>query len=101
MDAREAAYEDNLAHTIDYMAMERAVRFILEAGRFRLLETAGHCLVRTLLAPSVDGPVPISASVNMTIGVMSGQACPRVQMSSMARSESYQANTEVGVPSMC
>ena len=91
VDAREAAYEDSLSHTIDYMAIERVVRFILQAGRFRLLETAGHSLVRTLLGPSVEGPVPISANVSMTkFGVLSGQACPRVQMSGVARSESYQ-----------
>ena len=42
VDAREAAYEDSLAHPIDYMAIERSVRFVLQAGAFRLLETAGH-----------------------------------------------------------
>ena len=63
VDAREAAYEDSLAHTIDYMAIERSVRFVLQAGAFRLLETAGHSLVRTLLAPALDGPIPIAATV--------------------------------------
>ena len=66
VDAREAAYEDSLAHTIDYMAIERSVRFVLQAGAFRLLETAGHSLVRTLLAPALDGPIPIAATVSMT-----------------------------------
>ena len=48
IDSRQAAYEDRLEHTVDYVALERAVRFILAAGQFRLLETAGHVLVRAV-----------------------------------------------------
>lgn len=91
LDGREAAYEDRLDYTVDYQSIERGTRFILQAGRFRLLETAGHLLVRYVLAPPpAGGPAPLSANVSLSkFGVLSGDARARVQMSSQAHAESY------------
>lgn len=51
LDTRAAAERESLAHTVDYAAVAREVAFLLENGRFRMLETAAHALARYLLAP--------------------------------------------------
>lgn len=52
LDTRRAAETETLAHTVDYAAVVREVAFLLEHGRFRMLETAAHVLARYLLAPA-------------------------------------------------
>lgn len=51
LDTRAAAERESLAHTLDYAACAREVAFLLDHGRFRMLETAAHALARYLLAP--------------------------------------------------
>ncbi len=51
LDTRRAAETEALGHTVDYAACARDVAFLLERGRFRMLETAAHALARYLLAP--------------------------------------------------
>lgn len=55
VDTRRAAETEALAHTVDYAACARDVAFLLEHGRFRMLETAAHALARYLLAPPARG----------------------------------------------
>lgn len=55
VDTRRAAETEALAHTVDYAACARDVAFLLERGRFRMLETAAHALARYLLAPPARG----------------------------------------------
>lgn len=55
LDTRRAAETESLAHTVDYAACARDVAFLLEHGRFRMLETAAHAIARYLLAPPSRG----------------------------------------------
>ena len=91
LDASIAVHEDGIDHTVDYMALERGVRFILESGRFRLLETAGAVLVRYLLAPPTFGSTaPVKAKVSLTKkDLVLGGGRPRVELSSIAHKETY------------
>ena len=84
-----AMISDNLGDTWDYGHIETWMAFVLQAGRFRLLETACHFLTRALLLPPTPGsrrPVATQASVTLTkYGVLSGDA--RARVTSEARRE--------------
>lgn len=82
-DTRDAERTDNLKETWNYAELCRDVEFILQSGRFYLLEAAGSILLRYLLLPPVpDDPRPKveSASVTLTkFGALPGEAQPQVR----------------------
>ena len=51
LDTRPSAKSETLSATLDYGRAAGELRFLLESGRFRLLETAADALVHWLLAP--------------------------------------------------
>jgi len=55
LDATEAARTDDLEQTRNYDNLATELGFILQACRFRLLESAAHVLLRWLLLPPVEG----------------------------------------------
>ena len=97
VDAREAARQDSLRRTWNYAELCDQVQFVLRAGRFYLLETAAHVLVRTLLVPPAPAelrPRVIGARVSLTkFGVLPGVARPRVDV--WARAEELQFGEEL------
>jgi dihydroneopterin aldolase len=88
LDIQSAADTDRLATTLDYSALSQQVVFILQSGRFKLLESAARMLLRyLLLPPAADDPRPAvhAASVSLTkFGVLSGQATPCLTLTSEA-----------------
>jgi dihydroneopterin aldolase len=69
LDTRAAAKSETLAATLDYGRAAGEIRFLLESGRFRLLETAADALVHWLLAPPTPdrhAPVVVAAGVKLT-----------------------------------
>lgn len=88
MPVDQAARQDRLGLTWDYAALARDLTFILQQGRFYLLEAAGRILLRYLLAPPGPGeerPRPLRARVTLTkFGVLPGEARPRVSLSASA-----------------
>ena len=85
LDTADAARNEALRKTWNYADITGIVTFVLQSGRFYLLETAGHVLVRTLLlppAPAEERPAVTAARVELTkFGVLPGQARPRVLVS--------------------
>lgn len=53
-DGRRAAGTDDLNHAVDYSVLTDTVRFVLQEGHFKLLETGVHMLQRVLLIPPTD-----------------------------------------------
>ncbi len=52
LDLNHAATHADLTHTIDYSDLAREVTFIMQASRFRLVETAAYSLLHYLLHPA-------------------------------------------------
>jgi dihydroneopterin aldolase len=55
LDTESAAESERIGRTIDYDAMAAQIAFLLQAGRFELLETAAHVLALHLLSPPAAG----------------------------------------------
>ncbi len=51
LDLERAAVEERVKYTIDYDFLSAQLVFLLQAARFRLLETAAHVIARYVLAP--------------------------------------------------
>ncbi len=51
LDTRQAARDGQLHSTVDYAALARELTFILNHGRFRLLESAAEALASYMLSP--------------------------------------------------
>lgn len=83
-DARRAARDGRLSSTIDYARLAGEARFILEAGRFRLLESAAEALAAWVLAPSSSHLPPTTANaVEVELvkpEVLGGVAVPSVRI---------------------
>jgi len=84
LDTRAAARQGRLASTVDYARLLGELRFILVAGRFRLLESAAEALAAWLLAPpSPDVPRPQVEGVEVRLSklvALSGAAVPTLQI---------------------
>ncbi len=89
LDTREAARAGRLERTVDYARLLGELRFILVAGRFRLLESAAEALAAWLLAPpSQDVPRPQVEAVEVRLSklvALSGAAVPRLEIRRDAR----------------
>lgn len=84
LDTRAAARQSRLASTVDYARLLGELRFILVAGRFRLLESAAEALAAWLLAaPSPDVPRPQVEAVQVRLSklvALSGAAVPTLEI---------------------
>lgn len=93
LDHNAASLSDRLDDTWDYAAMARDLTFVLQQGRFYLLEAAAQVLLRYLLSPpgpSEGRPQPIAATLRLTkFGVLPGQATPSVELQASAEELEY------------
>ena len=93
IDARAAAASDNLRHSWDYDHIAAVVAFILQSGRFHLLETAAWSLMRFLLLPPISGVDRAQAQacrVRLTKpGALPGKAQPMVECQSASSDHHY------------
>lgn len=65
LDVQAAATSCRLEESLDYARLADEMIFILEAGRFRLLESAGLALCHYLLQPSEGGQQADAAKVTI------------------------------------
>ncbi len=83
-DTRAAARQGKLTSTVDYSRILGELRFILVAGRFRLLESAAEAVAAWLLAPpSQDVPRPHVERVDVRLSklvALSGAAVPTLEI---------------------
>lgn len=83
-DARPAALDERLSLTLDYAMVAAQITFVLQSGRFRLLETAAHVLACQLLAPPALGEKRAQASearVRLTKpAALAGHAIPSLEI---------------------
>lgn len=84
LDTRPAARAGKLTSTVDYSRLLGELRFILVAGRFRLLESAAEAVGSWLLAPaSQDVPRPTIEAVDVKLKklvALSGAAVPCLEI---------------------
>lgn len=82
LDAAKAAEQDRLEHTLDYAALSAELTWILQQGRFYLLEAAARMALRYVLAPPLPGrPRPTWGRVTLSkFGVLPGDAVPSIQV---------------------
>jgi dihydroneopterin aldolase len=84
LDTRAAAVGGALAHTVHYGRLAGELRFLLEAGRFELLESAAETVCRYVLAPPTpDAPraQARAATVRLTKpAALTGSAIPSLQV---------------------
>jgi len=96
VDASAAADGDDLRRTWDYAAISRETAFILQSGRFHLLETASRFILRWLLLPPQPGesrPGARRGSVTLTkFNVLPGEALARVSLSGEAPEYTVETN---------
>jgi len=96
-DAQAAALADDLAHTVDYSVLTETVRFVLQEGHFRLLETAVHMLHRVLLLPPKDPERPRieEATVRLTkFGALADGARAVVESRALVSDQRYAQETK-------
>ncbi|MEY3210962.1 MAG: hypothetical protein RIT28_1443 [Pseudomonadota bacterium] len=93
IDASGAADHEDLQQTWDYGALEREVTFVLQAGRFLLLETAARALLRMLLLPPPPtSPRPPATWARLRLSkpnALPGGVLARVAVASHAAEQSY------------
>lgn len=84
VDTRPAAHTEDCATTLDYFAVAEQARFVVEMGRFQLLETAAHAIARLLLAPAAPDEARAAAqAVRVTLTkpeALAGSAVPSVSV---------------------
>ncbi|MBN8230773.1 dihydroneopterin aldolase [Corallococcus macrosporus] len=84
LDARQAAVGGRLANTVHYGRLAGELRFLLDACRFELLESAAEAVCRYLLAPPTDA-APHAHLYAATVRVtkpeaLTGWAIPSLQV---------------------
>ncbi|MBZ4411753.1 dihydroneopterin aldolase [Myxococcus sp. XM-1-1-1] len=93
LDTRNAATGGRLAHTVNYGRLAGELRFLLEACRFELLESAVEAVSRYLLVPPTQD-VPRAQVQAATVRVikplaLGGRALPSLQVHRTAEQMSY------------
>ncbi|MFP2928052.1 dihydroneopterin aldolase [Pyxidicoccus sp. 3LG] len=93
LDTRNAAAGGKLAHTVNYGRLAGELRFLLEACRFELLESAVEAVARYVLAPPTTD-VPRAQVHSATIRVtkpqaLGGLAVPSLQIHRTAEEMEY------------
>lgn len=83
-DTRVAAQQDRLHDTVDYSRLLGELRFVLSAGRFRLIESAAEAVAAwILMPPSADVPRPQVLEVDVRLSklvALSGKAVPTLEI---------------------
>lgn len=83
-DTRAAAHHDKLNDTVDYSRLLGELRFVLTAGRFRLIESAAEAVAAwILMPPSADVPRPQVQEVDVRLSklvALSGKAVPTLEI---------------------
>ena len=83
-DTRAAAHHDKLNDTVDYSRLLGELRFVLTAGRFRLIESAAEAVAAwILMPPSTDVPRPQVQEVDVRLSklvALSGKAVPTLEI---------------------
>ena len=84
LDTRAAAAGAGLSASLDYARLAGEIRFLLEACRFRLLETAAEALCSYILAPpTADAPHAQVEAVSVRLtkpGALGGTAVPSLEV---------------------
>ncbi|WP_224362416.1 dihydroneopterin aldolase [Hyalangium versicolor] len=95
LDTREAAADRRLAHTVHYGRLAGELRFLLEACRFELVESAAEAVCRYLLVPPTpDAPRAQvrAATVRITKPeALAGRVIPSIQVHRLAGEMHYPA----------
>lgn len=68
VDTHAAAETDHLSSTVDYDFLSQQLCFLLQHGKFQLLETAAHALCAYLIAPPLQSTVPIRSATEPIMG---------------------------------
>lgn len=93
LDTRSAAAGGKLAHTVNYGRLAGELRFLLEACRFELLESAVEAVCRYVLAPPTDDVSRAqvhAATVRVTKPqALGGMAVPSLQIHRTAEEMEY------------
>ncbi|MDY7228833.1 dihydroneopterin aldolase [Hyalangium rubrum] len=93
LDTREAALGGRLGRTVHYGRLEGELRFLMEACRFELLESAAEALCRYVLAPPTEDSHRASvraATVRITKPeALSARAIPSLQVHRAAEEMHY------------
>ncbi|XXF78731.1 dihydroneopterin aldolase [Myxococcaceae bacterium GXIMD 01537] len=94
LDVRGAALGGKLAHTVHYGRLMGELRFLLEACRFELLESAAEAVCRYVLAPPTEDGQRAqvrAATVRVTKpGALEGRAVPSLQVHRTAEEMVYE-----------
>jgi dihydroneopterin aldolase len=93
LDTRPAAREARLRETVDYARLWGEVRFLLQASRFLLLESAAEAIARYLLAPTtVDAPHGAVREVTVHLTkprALAGAGMPRLEIHRAAQDYTF------------
>ena len=82
LDLTQAALTSDLSYTVDYSQLVAEVSFIVQAGRFKLIESAALALCHYLITPPVGKPIAVAAA-RVTLSkpeALAGRAMPAVSM---------------------
>jgi len=94
LDLSQTALTSDLSYSVDYSQLAAEVAFIVQAGRFKLIESAALALCHYLMTPPVDKPLTVAAA-RVTLSkpeALSGRAIPTVSIG--RRSEQIQIREE-------
>ena len=93
IDTTAVSRFDSIEHTHNYDHIVAQAEFILKQGKFFLLETAGHVLMRWLLAPTMpNDPRPTILSAHLSImkpAALSGTALAKVDLRASRETQEY------------
>ena len=98
LDTRAAARDAKLNATVDYARLWGEVRFLLQASRFLLLESAAEAVARYILAPpTLD--VPHGAIPEVTVRLskpraLAGAGMPTLEIHRRASDYAYEVETK-------
>jgi dihydroneopterin aldolase len=78
IDSRRASHSDELAQTVDYARLMSEVRFVLEQGKFLLIETAAEVIAATILS-AVDALSEVHVTLEKP-QALGGNGAPRLSI---------------------
>ncbi len=94
LDTRPAARDAKLLETVDYARLWGEVRFVLQASRFLLLESAAEAVARYILAPTtVDAPHGAVREVTVRLSkprALAGAGMPTLEIQRRADDYTYE-----------
>ncbi|MBN1960602.1 MAG: dihydroneopterin aldolase [Deltaproteobacteria bacterium] len=98
LDTRLAAHDAKLHDTVDYARLWGEVRFLLQASRFLLLESAAEAITRYILAPSTrDVPHQKIQAATVRLAkprALAGAGMPTLEIHRQAADYTYTVETK-------